>query len=139
MTGRNHVGNRSGGTNVSERNRSGRAIALLAATTPSCESATRPRIAPTPQNSATARTTNTTTASVATRRGTCAPVTSTTKAKMSRLAAPITRTFTSTWASSHSARESGVVASFSKRLPSRWREIVLPTRERGVNRTTTAR
>ena len=48
-------------------------------------------------------------------------------------------TLTSVCASSHSPRESGVVASFSKRLPSRWRATSLPTRDSGVNSTTTAR
>jgi len=57
VAGRNHAGSRSSGTNVSERKRRGSAMPLLAAMTPSCEPASDPMIAPTPQNSATPRTT----------------------------------------------------------------------------------
>ena len=49
--GSNQSGSSDEVRNVSERKSRGSARALLAAMTPSCESATRPRIAPTPQNS----------------------------------------------------------------------------------------
>jgi hypothetical protein len=131
----------SGVTNVFERNRSGSAMVLLAAMTPSWESARLPRSAPNPQNSATATATKTATSArfVGPSARLAVPVASAISPRMSRPAAPMMTTLTRVWASSHSARVRGVVASFSKRLPSRWRATSEPTRERGVNSTTVAR
>ena len=139
MIGRNHAGSSAGVTNVSERNSRGSATELLAAMTPSCESASRPRTAPSPQNSATPSATKGIRSSRWAPTAICVSTSATTSPKISSEAAPITNTFTSVCASSHSQRRSGVVASFSKRLPSRWRANSLPTRDSGVNSTTTAR
>jgi len=116
-------------------------MALLAAMTPSCESARPPSTAPSPQNSATANATKTATRPrfVGPSARVAVPVTSAISPRMSRPAIPMMATLTSVWANSHSARDSGVVANFSKRLPSRWRATSEPTRESGVNSTTTAR
>jgi len=85
---------------------------LLAAITPSCESASAPSSAPSPQKSATATATKTGSAASAGETTGSASVTASTSPRMSRLAAPMIATLTSVCASSHSTRESGVVASF---------------------------
>jgi hypothetical protein len=125
--------------NVSERNNNGNAIVFEAAITPSWESATRPRIAPNPQNNTTASATNGTSNASAGVTGRVAPVSPTTNPRMRRLATLMTPRLTNVWAASHSPRVSGVVASFSNRLSSRWRAISEPIRDNGVKRTTVAR
>jgi len=114
-------------------------MVLLAAMTPSWESASRPKTAPNPQNRITASTINGTSSADEPVIGIEASVKSTTSPRMSRLASPMMTVLTAVWATSHSVRLSGVVANFSKRLSSRCRAISLPTRDSGVNSTTVAR